>query len=516
MPHKTSASRMRSGQILVPVALVLTIVSFSIPMTGWVAGEEDDPGPVDGFTFVDRGSIEQLLVQTGAIESKTQNFILNQCEWSTRVVSIVEEGTWVEPGDLIAELDSSELRERFMSRQVQTVNAAAALERAKEDLKIQQLTNDSKIAAAKLKLELAQLELTGYTEAEHSQKLHQLQSQVTLAKESLARATETSDFVLSMYQRGYRTYDDFENEQIKVIKARNDLSTAEGKLANFTDHTHVRTMTQLAAAAEEAERNLERVEIAARSAELNQQIRLSSRQKSYEVYLAEQQRLERNIAACTIRANRAGLVVLARESSSSPVGVEEGSSVRYRQPIALIPDRDHLQVSMRIHESQVASVEPGQPAVIEISAMNEGPLPAEITHVSRFSVPGRYPNYQLREFDVIVDLAIAPEVARKIAPGMSAKVTVSVSRQSDALRVPLQSVVEIGGDYYTFVREGGTVMERPVEIGLTNDTQVEILTGLSEGDEIALQPRVTCAADIARLQDLGTTTSSEQWLAGVN
>ena len=513
MPFQTSAARLRSGHILVPVALTLTLVSVSLSIASWATGRPHHTIPDKDFTFVVRGAMEQSLVQTGSIESKSQNFLINQCEWSTSIVDIIEEGTWVEPGDIVAVLDSSELRERFMSREVKTVNAAAAYKQAQEDLKIQQLTNASKIAAAKLKLELAQLELTGYSDAEYAQQLHQLQGKVTLAKEAVSRAIESADFVLSMYRRGYRTYNDFENEQISLLKARNELQTAQAKLENFNNHSHVRKLTQLTAAATEAERNLERVQIAARSAELNQEVRVSSRQKSYEVYMAEQEKLQRAIEACTIRATKAGHVVLARESSSSPTGIEQGSSVRYRQPIACVPDRDHLQVVMRIHESKFSSVQAGQPASIEITALENGYFLAQISHISRVSVPGQYPNYHLREFEVTVDLAVDPAVAREIAPGLSAKVTISVDQRSDALRVPIQSVVEIAGDYYTFVREGNTVMERPVEIGMTNETQVEILTGLTEGDEVVAQPRVTCAGDIARLQDLGTPVTNGKWLA---
>ena len=499
MPN--SETLLRRGKILTPLVIILSLISVSIPVASWAVGEKDYGIPEDGFTFVQRAPMTQIISQSGRIESAQRNVLVSQCEWSTRVVEIVEEGTWVEPGDVIAVLDSSEIRERFQDRQVRYINSIAALEQAKEDLKIQRLTNESTIADATLGVELADLELKSYLDAEYPQQLHQLRSAVVLAEEQLSRAEKSYDYILSMFQRGYRSNDDCEQERLKVIRAENDYKLATDKLGTFQEHSHKRKLTELSAKAEEAKRNLERVRIAARSAELNREIRVTSRQRSYEIYKNYQQRLSRSIEACTIRATKSGEVVHARESSSSSEGIEEGSYIRYLQPVALIPEREKLQVEMRVHESSFTLVEKELPAQIQIDAIGEQTYPGSISHISSIPVRGRRPNYHLREYKVTVDLDIDPSVAREIAPGLTADVTVIAEQRDSCLQVPMTSVIEIGNDFHVFVREGNVVMPRPVELGISDDERVEVMTGVSDGDEIVLRPRITCAEQIVRMQD---------------
>ncbi len=71
---------------------------------------------------------------------------------------------------------------------------------------------------------------------------------------------------------------------------------------------------------------------------------------------------------------------------------------------------------------------------------------------------------------------------------MFAKVTVPVEVHSDAILVPRTSLIE---DAQTktqnvFVVEAGVSQRRPVEIGLSRRGEVEIVSGLDEGDSVVI------------------------------
>ncbi|TWT58353.1 macrolide transporter subunit MacA [Thalassoglobus neptunius] len=514
MKPTTHVGSQRSGKILLSLVVILTLMVMSVPIASWGVAEKPLVVAEDGFAVVTRGHIDQVVTQQGELQSAERNTLTSNCEWSTTIVEIVPEGTYVQPGDVIAVLDDADLRERLQEREVRYINSIAALEQARENLNIQVLTNESKIAAAELKLELAKLKLDAYVNAEHPQKLHQLESAKVLAEETMARAQKSYEFTLSMFKRGYRAHDDCEAERLKVIREENKYAQATDALNIYTDHTYVRNMTQYVAQSQEAERNLERVKIAARSAELSRQITLSSRERSYNIYKAYQERLKSNIEACKIIARNAGEVIHARENSSSAQGIEEGSRVRYLQQIAHIPDRDNLKVELRVHESNIRLINHDSDAIVTIDALQETPFRGTVSHVSKIPTNGRYPNYHLREYKVTVALDIDPELARTIAPGLSADVTIISEQRENALRVPHQSVVEIGGDYYSFVKSGDYVEERIVEVGINDDSQIEIISGLEEGEQVVTKPRVTCASLIASLQDrTDARDGTSGWLA---
>lgn len=492
----------------------LIVTSLAIPVVSFAVGEKFPDVPDAGFTIVSRGPMELIVTQSGEIDSADNDILISKCEWSTRLLSIVPEGTWVEEGDIVAELDSSEIRKRHQERAVLLVNAKARLADAQEDLQIQKLTNESLLADSALQLRLAELQLDGYLKAEYPQKLHELEAAVALAEEELTRAKKKHDFVTGMVRLGYRTPTDRESERINVLKKEQALELANDKLTVLRDFTHQRTLTQYTAIAEETRRELDRVKLAAKAAILRREILVRSRERSHQIYDDYQKRLEKNIAACTIRASKAGEIIYARERSSSSSRIDEGSSVRYLQALATIPDRDRLQVKLRLHESNIRLIDKDQPALIQVDANPDHVYQGHISHISTVPMSGRYPNYHLREYRVTVDLDADPEMSRTIAPGMTASVNIVAAQRQATLQVPVQAVVEVGDEYLAFVRNNGEIEHRIVKVGISSDDKLEITEGLDEGEEVVLKPRVTCAQRIVALQrTLQKGDENSYWLS---
>ncbi|MBT5019427.1 MAG: HlyD family efflux transporter periplasmic adaptor subunit [Planctomicrobium sp.] len=500
MSDSYEKNSLRRGSVTKCVLILLVCAGIFLPVASLAITEQLPVVPSDGFTIVSRGSLEQVLSQTGEIESADNDILISKCEWSTRILSIIPEGSWVEAGEIVAELDSSDIRKRFQERAVLLVKAQSKLADAEEDLQIQKLTNQSILAAAQLQKRLTRLQLDGYLEAEYPQKLHSLEASVALAEEDLARAEKKLEFVADMVQLGYRSVSDRENERINVLKKEQAYELAEDKLKVLRDFTFTRTRTQLKAIADEAERELERVDLASRSSILRREISVRSRTRSRDIYQAYQDRLEENIAACIIRASKSGEVIYAKVSSSSSARIDEGSSMRYLQQIAKIPDRDHLQVNVRIHESNIRLIQIGQPVLINVDAKGLDQYEARVKQISRVPMAGKYPNYHLREYRVIIDVEADPELARTIAPGMTATTNIIAAQRSAAVYVPLHSVVEVGDEHLTFIKKGDEVEPRVVTVGISTDASIEILSGLNDGEEIVLKPRVTCAQHIVALQ----------------
>ena len=55
--------------------------------------------------------------------------------------------------------------------------------------------------------------------------------------------------------------------------------------------------------------------------------------------------------------------------------------------------------------------------------------------------------------------------------------------------MPVQSVVEIGGKFSCWVKTPGGIEKRPVVLGMSNNTRIEIKDGLTEGEQVLLNPR---------------------------
>ena len=72
---------------------------------------------------------------------------------------------------------------------------------------------------------------------------------------------------------------------------------------------------------------------------------------------SKRNKLERQMAACVIKAPADGLVVYANDPNrafgSNQSQIEEGATVRERQKIFSLPDITRMQVNTKVHESQI-------------------------------------------------------------------------------------------------------------------------------------------------------------------
>ncbi len=85
---------------------------------------------------------------------------------------------------------------------------------------------------------------------------------------------------------------------------------------------------------------------------------------------------------------------------------------------------------------------------------------------------------------------------------MTAELRIIVQqRAEDVLQIPVQSVLSLGGQYFTYALtpEGGE--RRALKVGDSNDEFMEVLDGVREGEKVIMNPRTHFADEIAELED---------------
>ena len=74
-----------------------------------------------------------------------------------------------------------------------------------------------------------------------------------------------------------------------------------------------------------------------------------------------------------------------------------------------------------------------------------------------------------------------------LKPGMTAVVEIHVDQLNDVLTVPIQAVVQEKESTFVYLRRG-SIVRQEIEIGGTNEKLVEVKSGLSELDQVVLNP----------------------------
>ena len=143
---------------------------------------------------------------------------------------------------------------------------------------------------------------------------------------------------------------------------------------------------------------------------------------------------------------------------------------------------DSYKISLSVDELDILSVKQGQTADITLDALDGESFEGTVTKVGTVgSTTGSSAKYTVE---------ITVPKAENMLLGMSASATIQIDESDDAVLIPLSALQESGGKsfVYTEKNEDGTLSGKvEVETGLSNDSQVEITSGLSEGDTVYYQ-----------------------------
>ncbi len=191
-------------------------------------------------------------------------------------------------------------------------------------------------------------------------------------------------------------------------------------------------------------------------------------------YAAEQQ----SIAIEALRKQREDLVLRApRDGIISYRNAEAGAMVTAGTRVFSLVDTRHLYVDCNLSEKDVVVLKAGQSLSMEIDAMGSD-CEGEIVYVS----PAM--DESSKTYLVRILLQVPENAARA---GLFARGRMDVLQRSQTIFVPKSAVIDRDGHMAVLlVREDGTAEEREVRIGLANDKEVELLSGVVEGEIVIL------------------------------
>jgi len=178
----------------------------------------------------------------------------------------------------------------------------------------------------------------------------------------------------------------------------------------------------------------------------------------------------RNLERTTVRAPYAGSV--ARRLA------DEGTTalVQPQTIVVILQETGQLEAQAAIPESQLAVVRSGDRAVLRVEGV-PAPIEATVTAVSD-SIDAATRTYLVR--------ILVPNADRVLKAGVFAPVEIFPRQRADALLVPVEAVRSEDGRTRVMVVRDGIAQAVPVEIGLGNETEVEVLGGVAEGDEVVV------------------------------
>lgn len=171
--------------------------------------------------------------------------------------------------------------------------------------------------------------------------------------------------------------------------------------------------------------------------------------------------------------------------------IEEGDDIKAGTSIAVVSSDSELVIPVEIDELDIAEVKEGLPAEITLDALGRQIFEGTVDKIAIEGIN----KWGVGSFEVVIRLSESD--SKRIKPGMSANVEIIVSEKADTLLLPIEAVRKIDDLYMvnlkrTELTESPNAVPSaadnmvPIKVGLASASYVEILEGLSEGDEVII------------------------------
>ncbi len=155
--------------------------------------------------------------------------------------------------------------------------------------------------------------------------------------------------------------------------------------------------------------------------------------------------------------------------------VSVGEYITAGQALVNLEAIDPVKADFRVPEKFLPAIRVGQTIRIKVDAFPDASFEGKVYAIDpKLDVSGRS----------LLVRALVPNKDQRLRPGLFARVTVLLQLKEDALTVPEQAIVPQGDSQFVYKIVDGKVKLTKVVTGTRREGRVEIVDGLSVGDEV--------------------------------
>ncbi|MEW6666625.1 MAG: efflux RND transporter periplasmic adaptor subunit [Thermodesulfobacteriota bacterium] len=158
------------------------------------------------------------------------------------------------------------------------------------------------------------------------------------------------------------------------------------------------------------------------------------------------------------------------------------------EPLIELGDPRNLEIVADFLSTDAVKIRPGDPVHVERWG-GESVLGGRVRRVEpsgflKISALG----VEEQRVNVIIDFEDPFEAWKRLGDGYRVEVSVITWQEENVLKVPTSGLFRRGKNWAVFVAEDGRARLHPVQIGRRNDTEAQVLTGVSEGQLVVVHP----------------------------
>jgi len=467
--------------------LVLFLVA-AVAAGGWFAYDRfvapvqaQSNTPTYETVSVQRGAIASTVSATGSIEPDDQASLIFRGVGMVNDV-LVEVGQSVQRGQLLAQLDTTDLTLALANAKVAQEIASAQLSKLEAPPALMD------VAAAQAAVEVAQAGVASAEAALASAQAsyRNLFSGPTDAQQVINEAQlRQAEINLKQAQQAYNKIKDqpdagmFPQAQ-QLEQATVNYEVAKAQAAKTVEPVNqaqqVQGLNQIAQA-QSAIRQAQAQVVNAR----NNLDKLLEGPKEEDLAIARAQvkQAQLNVLQAENALANARLVAPI-DGVVSQVNIKIGEIANNARPAVVLTDLSQFKMKVLVDEMDVRQVAIGQRVRLSVDALPGAEIAGKVTEIS--PVASNINNVVAYEVTVVPD-----DTDQPLRVGMSATAIITTADVDDVILAPNRfiTVDRNTGNAYVFKLVNGEPVRQQVELGLRNERESQILAGLQAGDQLA-------------------------------
>jgi RND family efflux transporter MFP subunit len=155
--------------------------------------------------------------------------------------------------------------------------------------------------------------------------------------------------------------------------------------------------------------------------------------------------------------------------------IEAGGRVSANQQAYTIEDFKPLLIRVYVPTSDAIALETGLPAQVTTQILTGEVFKGSVTLIN--------PRVDVQTGTIKVTVEVYDDTLH-LKPGMFVEVRIATGAKDNVLVIPRKAILFKTGKTYVFVLQDGKAYQREVTLGLTEEDEAEVLTGIAEGDVI--------------------------------
>ena len=277
-------------------AAVAVAAACAFLMTG---GGKDKASEGELYAEVQEGPLVISVEEYGEIVPSQQIVLKNEVQGRCSIISLIPEGSIVNEGDVLVQLDVSAKIDEKDSQEIILQNAESSLEVAREALEIQKNQSASDVELAEEAFVFAKEDLEKYEKGEYPAKLINQKGQLALKEQQVKQAKDKYDWSKKLFAENFISETELESDELSWKSSQLTLETAKRELEVLETYTHRRDLAKFKSDMKQKEMALERTKKKAASAIAQAESTLRAKESEFRKQYQRLEKLTNEIAKCT-------------------------------------------------------------------------------------------------------------------------------------------------------------------------------------------------------------------------